>query len=971
MRRYLMQTLAYSLQRRVRIRSGGLWTLLTLIGLTISPQMLQAQCPDGLPPVVSGCPTNININVAPGSCANTATWTPPSFVPGGLCGITGLTSSHSPGATFPVGTTTVTYTATDAGGLSTSCSFDVIVTDNENPSLTACPANITIPAVGCTANPTWTAPTATDNCPGVILTSTANSGDAFNVGTTTVTYTATDLEGNVVTCSFTVTVTETVDPIINCPGAITINADAGLCTGTVASALATATDNCATPTITSDAPGGGADIAGSYPVGTTTVTFTATDDAGNTATCTTLITVVDNEAPSFTNCPVGLQTVNVAPGTCAGVFNYTPTFSDNCPGATVAQTSGPTVGTSQAPGSYTVAFTVTDAAGLQAVCTINYEVVDNEAPTITNCPAAVNNLNVDAATCGAVFTFNPTANDNCAVTSFVRTDATGLVSGDVFPVGTTTISYLASDAEGNTTPCSFDVVVTDNVAPVFTTCPTNITVNVDGGSCTATVSTLALAVATDDCGIASIINDFNGGGADANGTYPLGMTTVTFTATDNNGLTNNTCTVEVTVIDNIPPTITCPTNATLNLSGDANTTDCVYTIAGTALDAVPADNCTGASISNDFNASATLDGASFPLGTTTVNWTVTDGAGLTATCAFDVTVVDDVAPVITCPANIVVDTDPGNCGAVVNYTVTANDACDGAITPVAGPGVQLSGATFSVGTTVVSYSATDAAGNVSNCSFTVTVNDNEAPVLNCQNITVQLDASGNVSITPADVDDPVVPSNDNCSVVLSVSPNSFDCSTVGPQTVTLTGTDPAGNTSSCTTTVTVEDNVAPVANCQNITVQLDASGNASITAAQIDNGSNDACGIMSLAVSPNTFTCTEVGANTVTLTVTDNNNNVSTCTATVTVEDNVAPVANCQDITVQLDASGNASITAAQINNGSSDACGIMSLAVSPNTFTCADVGANTVTLTVTDNNNNVSTCTATVTVEDNVAPTA
>ena len=127
-------------------------------------------------------------------------------------------------------------------------------------------------------------------------------------------------------------------------------------------------------------------------------------------------------------------------------------------------------------------------------------------------------------------------------------------------------------------------------------------------------------------------------------------------------------------------------------------------------------------------------------------------------------------------------------------------------------------------------------------------------------------------------------------------------------TVTLTVTDNNNNISTCTSTVTVQDNIAPTAICKNITIQLDATGNASITAAQIDNGSSDACGIKSMTVNPNTFTCANVGANTVTLTVTDNNNNVSTCTSTVTVQDNVAPIAKCQNITVQLDATGNASI---------------------------------------------------------------
>src|SRR5690606_15273069 len=99
----------------------------------------------------------------------------------------------------------------------------------------------------------------------------------------------------------------------------------------------------------------------------------------------------------------------------------------------------------------------------------------------------------------------------------------------------------------------------------------------------------------------------------------------------------------------------------------------------------------------------------------------------------------------------------------------------------------------------------------------------------------------------------------------------------------------------------------------------------------------------------------------------DVNGNVSTCTSNVTVEDNVVPAAICQDITVQLDGTGNATITGNDIDNGSNDACGIASITVAPNAFSCVNIGANAVVLTVTDNNGNVSTCNATVTVEDNV----
>jgi hypothetical protein len=130
---------------------------------------------------------------------------------------------------------------------------------------------------------------------------------------------------------------------------------------------------------------------------------------------------------------------------------------------------------------------------------------------------------------------------------------------------------------------------------------------------------------------------------------------------------------------------------------------------------------------------------------------------------------------------------------------------------------------------------------------------------------------------------------------------------IGTTTNTFLVTDAAGNTATCSFDMTVTDNEEPICSTQNITVQLDATGNATITTADIDN-----CGIATLALNQTDFDCNDVGANTVTLTVTDNNGNISTCTANVTVQDNVNPLAVCQNLVIQLDATGNASITSAQ-----------------------------------------------------------
>ncbi|MEM7375085.1 MAG: HYR domain-containing protein [Bacteroidota bacterium] len=287
------------------------------------------------------------------------------------------------------------------------------------------------------------------------------------------------------------------------------------------------------------------------------------------------------------------------------------------------------------------------------------------------------------------------------------------------------------------------------------------------------------------------------------------------------------------------------------------------------------------------------------------------------------------------------------------------------ITQSPAPGTPLA-----LGANTITLSTVDGSGNAASCQVVVTVEDNEAPTVVTQDITVQLDANGDASITAAQIDNG---SSDACGIAsTSLDISTFDCNNVAaPVTVTLTVTDVNGNSSTGTAVVTVQDNVAPTVLTQDITVQLDAAGVASITAAQIDNGSSDACGIASSSLDISSFDCNDVGNPvTVTLTVTDVNGNSDSETAVVTVEDNVLPTVVTQDITVQLDANGAASITAAQIDNGSSDACGVASTSLDITSFGCADLGTVTVTLTVTDVNGNSNTGTATVTVEDNIAPT-
>ncbi|MEO1255080.1 MAG: MBG domain-containing protein, partial [Bacteroidota bacterium] len=185
--------------------------------------------------------------------------------------------------------------------------------------------------------------------------------------------------------------------------------------------------------------------------------------------------------------------------------------------------------------------------------------------------------------------------------------------------------------------------------------------------------------------------------------------------------------------------------------------------------------------------------------------------------------------------------------------------------------------------------------------------------------------------------------------------------------------------------VTILDQTDPIAVGQNITVQLDANGQARVSPEDVNNGSSDACTpaadlnlsvrLASIIASPNTLsesdlilTCDDVGVNDVEFRVEDASGNTGSTIITVTVEDNIAPVVATQDIIVELNESGSANIVPSDVDNGSSDNC-VFTLSLDRSTFTSADLGENTVTLTASDNSGNRSSLSAMVTVTESRSP--
>lgn len=349
------------------------------------------------------------------------------------------------------------------------------------------------------------------------------------------------------------------------------------------------------------------------------------------------------------------------------------------------------------------------------------------------------------------------------------------------------------------------------------------------------------------------------------------------------------------------------------------------------------------------------------VGTYTVS--VIDLFGCSATSApIVVGNVDNIAPILV-TNNITVALD-ANESASTTLAALVNAYSDNCTNVTLSLNGQLQYSCSDVGNTIaVSITATDGSGNTTTSVANVTVTDpnsycNAAPVAVCNNLVVSavgITANVTAEQVGAGSSDP-----DGDVITYSVSPAGPYA--LGTTNVVLTVNDPAGLTSSCNATITVVDNTAPTVSTQNATIYLDNNGSASISTSDIDNGSTDNVGITSLSLSQTAYNCSNLGANTVTLTAVDAAGNTASADATVTVIDAIAPTAIAQNITISL-SNGTASISGADVNNGSYDNCGIVSMSVSPNSFGCDDGGDHVVTLTVTDASGNSTSTTATVTV--------
>ncbi|MDY7229079.1 immunoglobulin-like domain-containing protein [Hyalangium rubrum] len=754
----------------------------------------------------------------------------------------------NPGQT---GSTTITYSATDpSGNTGTSAgSRTVVVSDTLAPVLSlngAATQNLE-----CATAYTEQGATANDQCDGPLTPVISGSVNNMAPAPYTLTYTATDDEGHVATANRQVTVRDTLAPAVTMVGASAIAVECG--DGSYADPGATANDACAgaLPAVPSRVVNPGVP-------GSSTITYSATDPSGNTGTAAggRVVTVSDTLAPTLTLRP-GPSNVE-----CASPYNDPgATANDLCAGdltGAIVTTGGVNTGT---PGNYELGYSVSDGQGHTVTATRPVGVSDSLPPSIT-----VNGPTNDAFECGSTYVDpGATANDLCAGNVTVVAQQ----SGNPSQPGSFTITYSATDPAGNsvTSPVVRTVTVDDNEPPTLVllgnatqslecgnpyadpgatandvcfgdvTSRITVTGTVNTGAPgsypltynvtdpsgqsapavnrTVNVSDTLAPVVTVTGPLSQQIECGNGPyadpGATANdacaGALPAVPSTVVdpnapqdyvirYTATDPSGNTGTSATGRtVTVADTLPPTLalTGPANQTLECKTPFNDPG-----------ATANDLCAG-NISARIVRTGTVDPTVIDV-PYTLTYNVTDPSGRSAPAVTRTVTYDDtLAPSLTLQGPL---NDTYACGSnYIDPGATAEDACAGNVTNRIT--VAQTGNPSQPGVITYTYSVTDPSGNsyTSPVTRSVTVNDNEPPVLVLNGSATQGLECGTPFV------DPLATANDVCfgdvtsRITVSGTVNHM---VPAPYTLTYNVTDQAGQSAPAVNrTVNVSDTLAP------------------------------------------------------------------------------------------------------------------------------------------------------------------
>ncbi len=914
------------------------------------------------------------------------------------------------GSCGETGEVSVIFTVTDDCGNTSTTEATFTIEDTTAPTLD-CPSNITLecsdPLNDAIISNWLSTANASDVCGNVTL---ANDyADTFEAdcglsGEYTVVFTATDACTNETTCSRTITIEDTTDPIIElgandlileCAG---VNNAAQITAWTTNNGGAVASDNCSAALTWSFAAMPAVATCGNTT--TTTYVFTVTDACDNTSTTTADVILEDTTHPVLT-VPTALIEECGDITTSLAAWRAQASATDACGNVTIVSELWNTTSGCGGTESRTYLFTATDACGNETTGLSDYILEDTVDPVVT-CPSDLalvcGNESNDLLILNWLNSATAVDVNGCSDVRIENTYPNALPGLACQMSSGLTVTFTATDGCANTHTCQATITMDDSVAPYFENCPSNMTVNVDVDLCETNVI-YSTPIALDDCD-ESVKVEMTSGIASGSA-FPIGTTSLLFTATDDCGNTQ-TCAFDITVVDSDVPSIACPSN---NVVVCVDAGECTWQSTD-EVDALFNENCaaegytvtyviTGATSANSaatgINDPAS-DDVEFELGTSEVCYTITDDAGNSASCCFDVIVEDCEDPSITCPVAMTVECDgSGNTTALNTWlaSVAGDDNCD--------TDVSLSNSLFNTisdcnnaKSYVYSFESEDNFGNVVSCLSTFTIEDTTSPEIETAAMDMTIECSDGDNGTEALLawlnDNGGAEASDVCNGI-SWS-NDFDgivgsCGETGEVSVIFTVTDDCGNTSTTEATFTIEDTTAPTLDCpSNITLECSDPLNDAIISNWLSTANaSDVCGNVTLANDyADTFEadCGLSGEYTVVFTATDACTNETTCSRTITIEDTTDPIIElgANDLILECAGVNNAAqITAWTTNNGgavASDNCSAAltwSFAAMPAVATCGNTTTTTYVFTVTDACDNTSTTTADVILEDTTPP--
>ncbi len=815
-------------------------------------------------------------------------------------GIQSLTTNAP--SEFPLGITTIIWTAIDGSGNMAVATQTITVSDTTPPTISTL-ENITVEASNPTQNLVNLKQPIVTDAVGVMSIENDSPG-VFPIGETIVTWTGTDVMGNIATTTQKIIVIDTKNPTLYAPDNIVLEATS-LNQNEIYIGEASVIDNGEIVSVINDAPE-------FFSIGNTTITWIAIDSSANTVNSTQIVSVVDTTAPEII--PPDNVVVE-ATSTSANIINLDLLSTRDIQQVTIIN-DAPNV---YSIGETLVTWTATDESGNFATTTQLITVIDSTPPSIT----ITENIVAEATGPDNIISLGEIVIEDISEIASVSNDAP-----ETFSLGTTVVTWTVIDSHGNIAISQQNISIIDTTPPEISPPKDLVIEAIDQNE---NFVDLGEAKVYDIVGIASLTND-------SPASFPLGMTTVTWTVSDTSG-NSASATQTITVNDTTPPVIISPDDITIESTGSGGT---LVSIG----DAIVSDIIDVSSVTND---SPEL----FQLGETIVTWNATDIHGNMATDTQIIEVVDTTPPSITAPPNVLVEavdplSNPADIGMpevsdLVSMVLFVNDSPE----------------SFPIGDTIITWTATDMAGNIASATQTVSVVDTTASeIIPPENIVVEA-TSENQNIIEIGV--PIVQDHVGVVSITNDSPESFP---VGDTIITWTATDAAGNTVTATQTVSVVDTTAPKLSIpQSITVEATSQyGNI------VDYGSataSDVVGVTSIANdAPVTF---PLGLTSITWTATDAAGNNATATQTVSVVDTTTPeiippvniVQEAQSRLNNVVSIGEAQTTdAVSIGTISNDA---------PSVF---QLGETIVTWFTTDLSNNISNATQTITIVDTTSPT-